>query len=229
MKIHEKYLEALKTFDDYVTVSEWAEKVGILYPDLLEKANKEAENQKNDTTGLRQIAARIGSWVSTGGFDGLVKIDDSERPRRVKYISKEELKENTSQDIEEDLEPLNRREIEKKAEDKLALKELYRLDEFRNIQKAFKMFFNLDFELDHAKALLNKEEAGEHHPDNFQLILKYHNGKKSNNNWKRFTIEEQINYIRQCVELQNLVADRMELSVDENILNNLLNRLKAVY
>jgi len=53
MKIHEKYLEALKTFDDYVTVSERAEKVGILYPDLLEKANQEAKNQENDTTGLK--------------------------------------------------------------------------------------------------------------------------------------------------------------------------------
>lgn len=229
MKIHEKYLEALKTFDDYVIVSQWAEKVGILYPDLLEKANEEAQRQKIDTTGLREIAARISSRLSTGGFDGLVKIDDSERPRRVKYISKEELHENTTQEIEEDLEPLNRREIEKYSEDKMLLKELYRLDEFRNIQKAFKMFFNLDFELDHAKALLNKEDAGEHHPDNFQLILKYHNGKKSNNNWKRFTVDEQINYIKKCVELQSLVAGRMELSIDENILDNLLNRLKAVY
>jgi hypothetical protein len=46
MKIHEKYLEALKTFEDYVTVSEWAEKVGVMYPDLLEKANNEAKKQR---------------------------------------------------------------------------------------------------------------------------------------------------------------------------------------
>ncbi|WP_419777179.1 HNH endonuclease [Malaciobacter marinus] len=229
MKINEKYLESLKSFDDYVTVSEWTEKVGILYPDILEKANKEAQNQKNATTGLREIAARIGSRLSTGGFDGFVKIDDTERPRRVKYISKEELDENTTQDIEEDLEPLNRKEIEKYSEDKMALKELYRLDEFRNIQKAFKTFFKLDFELDHAKALLNKQDAGEHHPDNFQLILKYHNGRKSNNNWKRFTIKEQIEYIEKAIELQSLLASRLDIVIDKAILDSILSRLKAVY
>lgn len=44
MKIHEKYLEALKTFTDYVTISEWAIKFGEMYPDELEKANEQAKN-----------------------------------------------------------------------------------------------------------------------------------------------------------------------------------------
>ncbi|ADG94631.1 hypothetical protein Arnit_2983 [Arcobacter nitrofigilis DSM 7299] len=229
MKIHEKYIEALKTIDNFVSVSEWAIKVGEIYPDLLEKANIEAQKQKNDTTGVREIAARISSQVPKYELDGVIEVDKTERPKKVKYITKEEFEENTKEDLEEDLEPLNRRDIEKHSEDKMALKELYRLDEFRNIQKAFKTFFNLDFELDHAKALLNKQDAGEHHPDNFQFILKYHNVKKSNNNWERFSIDEQISYIKKCVELQNLIADRMELSVDENILNSLLNRLKQIY
>jgi uncharacterized metal-binding protein len=107
--------------------------------------------------------------------------------------------------------------------------ELYRLDEFRNIQKAFKTFFNLDFEIDYAKALLYKESEGTYHPDNFQLILKYHNAKKNNKNWKRFRIEEQIEYIKKTIELQNIVAFRFELEVDENTLNSLLSRLKAIY
>jgi hypothetical protein len=38
----QKYLEALKTFDDWVIVSEWAVRVGELYPDILEAANKQA-------------------------------------------------------------------------------------------------------------------------------------------------------------------------------------------
>ncbi|WP_024953558.1 hypothetical protein [Sulfurospirillum arcachonense] len=229
MKIHEKYLETLKSFDDYVTVSEWAIGVSEKYPELLRNAESQVENHQNETTGLRAIGARLSARLSKGRFDGFVKIDDSEKPRKVKYISEDEFKEKENQDIEEDLEPINRREIEKKAEDKFALKELYRLDEFRNIQKSFKMFFNLDFELDHAKALLNKEDAGKHHPDNFQFILKYHNGKKSNSNWQRFTIDEQIIYIKKCIELQELVAKEMKLSLDENILDNLLSRLKAVY
>ena len=39
MKIHEKYLEALKTFTNFVTVSEWAEKFVEMFPEELEKAN----------------------------------------------------------------------------------------------------------------------------------------------------------------------------------------------
>ena len=52
----QKYLEALKTFDDWVIVSEWAVRVGELYPDILEAANKQAFNQANETTGLRELA-----------------------------------------------------------------------------------------------------------------------------------------------------------------------------
>ena len=229
MKIHEKYLEALKIFDDFITVSQWATKFGELYPDLLEKANREAQNQVNDTTGLRELSARISSRLSTGGFDGFVQIDTSERPRKIKYITKEELEENTNHDIEEDLEPLTREEIEKKSENSMDINELYRLDEFRNIQKSFKKFFNLDFDLDHAKALLNKKDAGEHLPNNLQLLLRYHNGKKSNKNWKRFTIEEQISYIKKVIELQSLVSEQLDIKLDENILNSLIQRVKQVY
>lgn len=229
MKIHEKYLEAIKTFDDFATILEWAVKVGELYPELLDKANKEAEKHKNKTTGLREIAARIGSWVSTGDFDKFLKIDTSESPRKVKYITPEEFEENTSHEIEEDLAPLNRKEIEKKAEDSFGLKELYRYDELKNIQKAFKTFFNLDFEIDHAKALLNEEEKGEHHPDNFQLILKYHNVKKNNQNWKRFSLDEQREYIKQTVKLHNLVAGRLNIEIDDQLLESLLERLKSIY
>ena len=38
MKIYEKYAEALKTFNDFITVSEWAQKVSEMYPDLYKKA-----------------------------------------------------------------------------------------------------------------------------------------------------------------------------------------------
>ncbi len=111
----------------------------------------------------------------------------------------------------------------------MALQELYCIDEFRSIQKAFKTFFNLDFELDHAKALLNKSDKGEHHPDNFQFILKYHNAKKSNNNWERLSIDEQIVYIYKAIELQALLSDRLNVKIDNAVLDSLLERLKRVY
>lgn len=178
MKITEKYLEALKTFTDYVTVSEWAQRFSEMFPDELQKANEQAANQKHDTTGLREIAARISSRLSTGGYSKEVLIDDSERPRKVKYITKYELIEQEQIEIDEDIEPLRRQDIINNATNQLEIFALYRITEFENIQKAFKQFFGLDFEIDHAEALLNNEKQGEHHPSNLQLLLKYHNGEK---------------------------------------------------
>ena len=196
MKITEKYLEALKTFTDYVTVSEWAQRFSEMFPDELQKANEQAANQKHDTTGLREIAARISSRLSTGGYSKEVLIDDSERPRKVKYITKDELIEQEQIEIDEDIEPLRRQDIINNATNQLEIFALYRITEFENIQKAFKQFFGLDFEIDHAEALLNSEKQGEHHPSNLQLLLKYHNGKKNKNSWNRFTFEEQEDYIK---------------------------------
>ena len=229
MKIVEKYLEAIKTFTDYVTISEWAIKFSELYPDELEKANQQAANQKNDTTGLREIAARISSRLSTGGYSKEVLIDDSERPRKVKYITKDELIEQEQIEIDEDIEPLRRQDIINNATNQLEIFALYRITEFENIQKAFKQFFGLDFEIDHAEALLNNEKQGEHHPSNLQLLLKYHNGKKNKNSWNRFTFEEQEDYIKKSVALHSLVADKFDVKIDNKILESLLVRLEKIY
>ncbi len=113
--------------------------------------------------------------------------------------------------------------------DKMQILDLYRISEFENIQKAFKQFFGVDFEIDHAEALLNGEKQGDHHPDNLQLLLKYHNGKKNKNSWKRFTLDEQIDYIKQTISLQSLVADKFDVEIDQKILESLINRLKEVY
>ncbi|PRN00062.1 HNH endonuclease [Aliarcobacter cryaerophilus] len=229
MKIHEKYLEALKTFTDYVTISEWAIKFSEIYPEELQKANEQAINQKNDTTGLREIAARISSNISSGKWLKELSIDESERPRKVKYITRDELIIQEQIEIEEDIEPIRRQDIINNATSKLEIYELYRITEFENIQKSFKQFFNLDFEIDHAEALLNNQKQGEHHPNNLQLLLKYHNGKKNKNSWNRFTFEEQEEYIKKTVALHNLVADKFDVEIDNKILYSLLNRLKAIY
>lgn len=229
MKIHEKYLEALKTFTDFVTISEWAVKFGEMYPDELENANEQAAKQKNDTTGLKELAARMSSRLSTGGFSGVVQIDDSERPKKVKYITKNQLEKNIQKEIDEDIEPLRRQDIINNAIDKMQILDLYRISEFEYIQKDFKQFFSIDFEIDHAEALLNGDKKGSHHPDNLQLLLKYHNGKKNKNSWKRFTFDEQSDYIKQTINLQSLVADKFDVEIDNKILDALINRLKEVY
>jgi len=228
MKIHEKYTEALKILTEFVTVHEWAQKVCELYPDLLEKAEKEAHAQKQDTTGLREIAARISSRLSSGNFKNVL-IDDSDRPRKVKFVTFEEQQSNQEKELSEDIEPITRIEIINQAKDKLKFFELYRFDEFKNIQKAFKDFFGLDFELDHAQALLDSEKQGSHHPNNIQLLLKYHNGKKNNKSWERFSFKEQEIYIRDVIKLQSNVTDNFNIELDNQILSQLLGRLRAIY
>jgi len=228
-KVIEKYLDTIKEIDGWVTVSEWAIAVGEKYPDLLEKANREAELQKNETTGLREIAARISFRLARGGFEPHVQIDASERPRRVRYLSIQQVKEHIEDELEEDLAPLTRDQIIRQQEMTLSVRDKYRITEMRTIISQLKSFFNLDFEFEHAKAILNREEAGNHHPDNIQLLLKSHNRMKNSNNWKRFTIDEQIEYIKAVVKVQELVSSRMGIQLEDDVIDSLIDRLKAVY
>ena len=146
-----KYLEALKNIEGWVLVSEWAVKVGELNPDLLKKANEEAKNQAQDTTGLREIAARISSTIARGAYINHIEIDSSERPRRIRYVSSEQHDTNVSAEIDEDVAPLKRSELIKLAEQSMSNQEKYRLGEFESISKQLRQFFGLDFELDHAQ------------------------------------------------------------------------------
>ncbi len=229
MNITEKYIEALKSFDDWVIVSEWATRFGELHPDLLEKANKEAENQANETTGLREIAARISSAISRGAYENKIEIDSSERPRKIRFLTKELRTEYESHEIEEDIAPLKRDEIIRLAMQSMGSLEKYRGSEFEAIAKLLKSYFGLDFEVDHACALLSKDKPGVHHPDNFQLILKAHNAKKNNNNWDRFTIDEQVDYIESAIKMQKIVSSRFNIEIDLTVLDSLLERLKKVF
>jgi len=63
MKMHEKYLEVLKTFDDFVALKEWAEKFKAMYPDDFERIDSKAKSQKTKTTGLRELIKRISSNI----------------------------------------------------------------------------------------------------------------------------------------------------------------------
>ena len=224
----EKYLEALKKIDGWVIVSVWAEKVGEIYPEILLEADNQASKQTNATTGLREIAARISSRLSTSGFSG-VEIDETERPRKVKYIKEIDRKSRAELELELDIEPLSRAERIKFYSEKLSDSEKYRVDEIETISRQLNKFFRLDFEVDHAFALLNKNTPGEHHPDNLQLLIKAHNAKKHSKNWNRFTIDEQIEYIEHVVALQQLISSRLEISLVDNLLRSLFERLRQVF
>ncbi|MBM4253842.1 MAG: HNH endonuclease [Deltaproteobacteria bacterium] len=229
MKINEKYIEALREINDWTTVANWAIKVGELYPDLLAKANKEAANHKRPSTGLRELAARISSCISTGDFAGLVEVDTAERPRNVRYLSVESKAALIERDITSDTEPLTRDQRIAQDLQSLSTKDFYRLEEMKAVVDTLNSYFRLDFEIDHSDALLNAEKPGRHHPDNLQILLKSHNRNKHNNNWNRFTIEEQIDYINSAMRIQAIVAKNLMIDLDEKVIESVIDRLRLVY
>jgi hypothetical protein len=234
MKMKDKYLEALKSLDGFVIVSVWAERFGEMFPEDLEKANREAEGQNTKkesgfTTGIREIAARIGSAIHGGVWHDQIEIDNSERPRVVRYIEKNELVLINQKNLDEDIEPLKRDDIIRNAKNNLETKQLYRLTQFEQITKELNKWFGTRFEVEHSKALLNQHDQGTHHPDNIQILLKSHNSKKNNKNWERFTLEKQIEYINKVIDLQKLVLQNFNLEFEQVILEDLINRLRRIY
>lgn len=105
----------------------------------------------------------------------------------------------------------------------------YRFEEMERIKKQLSNYIGLSFELDHAKALGNKVEPGRHHPDNLQIIIKSHNGKKGDSNWGRFTIEEQVEYLQTMIKAYEIIANKNSLTVETSIINSLIERLRIVY
>src|SRR3989339_348461 len=227
--ISDSYLEALRAINEWTTVSEWAIKVGEMFPELLEKANAEAKKHKRPSTGIREVAARISSAVAMGRFSAKIEVDESERPKRVKILSEVDAANYEEREIEADLEPLTRAQRIKSDEESLGTKERYRVAELDAIIRQLKEFFNLDFELEHAKAILNPNDPGKHHPDNLQILLKSHNRLKSNENWERFSLQEQIEYVQAVVKVQKLVSTKMKIDLHEEVIGSIIERLKLVY
>ncbi len=214
----EKYLEALKASNEWVTASEWAQKVAELYPEILEEAEVQARGQKNDTTGMRELTARIHSNIKRGAYDDSIEIDKSERPRKFRYIPKEELRRLEEEELQEEL---SRAERIRQDIQHLNSHEKYRIDEMGLIAKAFNQYFKTDLEIDHARSLSN---GGKHHPDNMQLISKTHNRIKSQKSWTRMSKEKQIEYLEKLKDYHSVL-----FQIDESIFDALIARLKQVY
>jgi hypothetical protein len=223
MKVTEKYLEALKQCEGWVTAGEWALKVAELYPAVLEKANKQAENQKNDTTGMRELTARIHSNVSRGAYEGMIEIDMEERPRRFRYALPDEIEKRIDEELDEEMASLTRAERIRKDYESLSTYERYRIQELEAIAKAFNGYFKTDLEVDHAQSLMG-DNPGRHHPDNLQLISKTHNRIKSKKNWERMSLEKQLEYLEKMMVYHEVVFD-----VDKVVLNSLMERIRTVY
>ncbi len=227
--ISEKYLEILAKMNTWTTVSEWAKIFSEAHPDLLEKANKEALAQKKPTTGLRELAARISSSISRGAFSDFIEIDESERPRKIRFLNAEEKNEQIQKELEEDVEPITRDQKIRADSKLLTTNEIYRIEELENIISALNSYFKLDFELDHSNAILNSENPGKHHPNNLQILLKSHNRIKSKKNWNRFKIDEQIEYIKTIISVQKIVSKKMGIDLEVQVIDSIISRLKLIY
>ncbi|RDU68624.1 HNH endonuclease [Helicobacter brantae] len=218
------YLEALKQCDDWVSISEWANKIAELYPEEIERIDEKSQKQQKPTEGITQLIRNLSAKTGRGDFSKNIKIDDEGNVRKVKYITEEEKALIEQEDIEEE----DRRQIIKQAESKMSQKELYRIKEFSDICSILKNKWGIIFEVDHAYALKG-EKQGKHHPDNLQLLLKMHNGAKNNKDWTRFTFEEQEKYIRNIVETQKIICERMGSKIDDEVVDLLMMRLKAIF
>ncbi|MCT7566811.1 hypothetical protein N5T96_10770 [Aliarcobacter butzleri] len=91
MKKHEKYLEALKEFDDFVTIKEWAEKFKEKYPDDIDDKNE------NEKIIIRKLVKNITSLVSTGKWSNMLLIDKNNKPQKIKYTTDKQ-KDDNAQD-----------------------------------------------------------------------------------------------------------------------------------
>lgn len=223
MTITEKYLEALEQMEGWVTSGEWALKVSELYPDLLEKANEQARNQKIDTTGMRELTARIASAIARGAYEGKIEIDATERPRKIRFATEEEIQKYVDEELDEEMASLTRAQKIRKEYDELSDFDKYRIQELEFIAKAFNSYFKTDLEVDHAQALMG-DIPGIHHPDNLQLLSKTHNRIKSKASWERMSLEKQLEYLYKMKDYHTMV-----FKVDDGIFGSLIDRIKKVY
>lgn len=86
MKRYEKYIEALKTFDDFVTKDEWVEKIIELYPEELEGAKK--LNSKEKRTPFGKLKKVLPSRIQNKKCKTAIKKD--KETDKYKYIHEDQ-------------------------------------------------------------------------------------------------------------------------------------------
>lgn len=91
MTMNEKYLKVLKTFENPVTIREWAEKFTEMYPDDFKVMENQAQNQKTKTSGLRELIKKISSAINNNkNWSNIISIDKSKKIKKIKYCQEEE-------------------------------------------------------------------------------------------------------------------------------------------
>jgi len=119
----------------------------------------------------------------------------------------------------------------KKSKVSHSLFDKYRTEEFYEIAKQLTKILNINIEVDHANAICGSQN-GSHEVSNLQLLSREHNRKKHNKDWKRFSTEEQMEYLLALFEIQTLVDPAVKsqnLKEVYKIVKGLINRLELVF
>ncbi len=219
----EQFIDVLRSSEMPITISEWATKIVEEYPSILKQIN----GKTNETMTLKSLASSISLKVSKGEFSD-IKVLDTKPYRQVMYVSENKKNDLTKKELQKDVEYLLIEE--KKNEDikKSREQERYRLEELENIMIQLNRYFSLNFELHHIYSLSSGKKEAKHHIDNLQLLTKEHR-LLAKNKLNRFSIEEQKAYIKRVIVLHMMINKQIDISLIDEVLEMLLERLGKVY
>ena len=219
----DKFIEVLQTFNHSVTIAEWSKRIVELYPAVLTQQN--AKN--NEVMTLRELTARISLKVSKEEFSG-VEMENSLPYRKVRYMASGMRKEYIKKIANQDIEPIIIAERMKEDINKLNESERYRIEEFIGITDQLNRYFNLNFQLHHSLSLTNSKNIGKHSADNIQLLTAEHILLREDGEPK-FTIEEQKAYIKRIIVVHTMVSKHLDITLTDEVLDMLLDRLAKIY
>jgi len=216
----DKFIEVLKSFNKPITIVEWAKRIIELYPAVLIQSNSKTK----DKMTLKELVARMSLKVSKGEFSN-IEIEFCNNYRKVSYLSEEMKQESIKKHVSKDIEPLMYEEKITKSLNSLSEAETYRVEEFNAIRLQLNKYFNLNFEIFYIRSL---ERDGEHQADNIQLLTTEHRGEEKKS-FTRFSIEEQKAYIKRVIIVHMMVCKKLDISLTDEVLDMLLDRLAKIY
>jgi hypothetical protein len=221
MTKQEKFIKILRTFEEPVTVSEWASRVVEEYPTILNQIN----SITNEPMTLKSLATTISLKVSRGGFPE-VQVLDAKLHGRVLYLIKNKKNDLTKREVPKDVESIALASKIKEDIKKSTEQDKYRLEELTSICSQLNRYFALNFTLHHAQSLTHSK--GRHHIDNLQLLTTEHILLKKDGR-KKFSIEEQRAYIKRIISVHMMIVKSIDLNLTDDVLELLLDRLEKIY
>ncbi len=231
-----KYMETLELSGEWLTIWDWAAAIGEDHPVMMEEMERRGATWSTPVDGVRVI---YGDLHHLSRFNGRrenknLVVNNTGSVKEVRYFSDEELKDITRHGGYMDknevfIVDLTRRDIVKRALTDMEAYDLYRLSEFETIRDQLNKLFRADFEVDHASALLNPDDPGSHHPNNFQILAQKFNRFKHSKNWPRFTWTEQVEHLEETLSQNIKHKDKLDISGSKQTLDALINRLSIVY